>query len=227
MNRVIRHAPAAIADRRPLGAVCDSSATRDTWGMASDFRSAPGASAGSASGDASGAWTAVPVGEAQVTAVMVDCRRIVRRRALLAAGVAAVPIPGVDWVTDVGLLLELIPRINEAFGLSAEQVERLTPDRRVLVYQVLSASGGLLVGRVVTRDLVLRLLKVVGVRLTARQAARVVPIAGQVMSAALSYSAMRYVCEQHIRHCAEIARQLALPPPAGLVERVDEGATVG
>ena len=61
------------------------------------------------------------------------CRRLVSQRALLAAGVATVPIPGLDWVTDVGILIKLLPRINEAFGLSPEQVERLSPERRLVV----------------------------------------------------------------------------------------------
>jgi uncharacterized protein (DUF697 family) len=168
------------------------------------------------------AGSAIPVGDAQITAVVDDCRRLVNRHALVAAGVAAVPIPGIDWVTDVGVLMKLIPRINEAFGLSEEQVERLAPDRRIVVYKVLSASGGLLVGKVVTRGLVIGALKLVGVRLTAQQAAKVVPLAGQALSAVLTWSALRYVCDQHIRQCAAVARQLALPAPRGLVERVDD-----
>ncbi len=138
---------------------------------------------------------------------------MVSQRALLAAGVAAVPIPGIDWVTDVGILVRLLPKINEAFGLTPEQVERLSPERRLVVYKALSAGGSLVIGKVVTRGLVLQLLKLVGVRLTTQQAAKYVPLAGQAISAALTYSALRYVCEQHIRQCAEVARQLALPAP--------------
>ncbi len=139
---------------------------------------------------------------------------MVSQRALLAAGVAAVPIPGIDWVTDVGILVRLLPKINEAFGLSPEQVERLSPERRLVVYKALSAGGSLVIGKVVTRGLVLQLLKLVGVRLTTQQAAKYVPLAGQAISAALTYSALRYVCEQHIRQCMEVSRLLALPAPA-------------
>ena len=58
------------------------------------------------------------------------------------------------------------------------------------------------------------LAKLVGVRLTTQQAAKFVPLAGQAVSAALTYSALKYVCEQHIQQCASVARQLALPAPA-------------
>ncbi|OGB07447.1 MAG: hypothetical protein A3E25_11965 [Burkholderiales bacterium RIFCSPHIGHO2_12_FULL_69_20] len=146
--------------------------------------------------------------------VAASCRKRVRQRALLAAGVAMVPVPGIDWVTDVGVLVKLLPEISAAFGLSAEQVERLAPDRRVVVYKAMSAGGSMVLGRVVTRQLVLTLLKAVGVRLTTQQAAKYLPVAGQVVSAALTFSALKYVCEQHIRQCEAVARQLALPAPA-------------
>jgi hypothetical protein len=54
----------------------------------------------------------------EIEAIVRRCRRMVTQRALLAAGVATVPVPGLDWVTDVGILVRLLPKINEAFGLS-------------------------------------------------------------------------------------------------------------
>ncbi len=158
-------------------------------------------------------WVLVPDTPAQVEDVVRQCRRIVNRRALMAAGVSVVPIPGVDWVTDIAVLMKLIPEINEAFGLTPEQVERLAPDRQVVVYKAISAGGGMLVGRLVTRELVMKLLKLVGVRLTAQQAAKYVPIAGQAVSAALTYSSLRFVCEQHIQQCVAVSRQLMLEAP--------------
>ncbi len=159
-------------------------------------------------------WVIVPGTPAQIEAAARECRRMVNRRSLVAAGVAVVPIPGIDWLTDVGVLLKLIPDINRAFGLTLEQVERLSPDRRLVVYKTLSAGGSLLVGKLITRDLVLHALKIVGVRLTTQQAAKYVPVAGQALSALLTYSALRFVCEQHIRQCMAVAQQLMLPSPA-------------
>lgn len=158
-------------------------------------------------------WEVLPAAGNDPQAIADRCRRMVRRRALLAAGVAMVPVPGLDWLTDVGVLVELLPRINQQFGLTPEQIERLAPERRLVVYKAISAGGGMLIGKLVTRDLVLMLLKMVGVRLTTQQAAKFVPIAGQAVSAALTYSALRFVCEQHIRQCIDISRQLALPAP--------------
>jgi len=149
-----------------------------------------------------------------IDAIAQRCRQRVKQRALLAAGVAMVPVPGLDWLTDVGVLVKLLPDINQAFGLSPEQIERMAPERRLVVYKAISTGGGLLVGRLVTRELVLGVLKLVGVRLSTQQAAKFVPIAGQALSAALTFGALRYVCEQHIRQCIAVRRQLALAAPA-------------
>jgi uncharacterized protein (DUF697 family) len=142
------------------------------------------------------------------------CRQLVRKRALMAAGVAVVPVPGLDWATDIGILMRLLPQINLAFGLSDAQIERLAPDRKLLVMKAVSAGGSLLIGKMITRELVLRVLAMVGVRLSAQQAAKFVPLAGQAVSALLTYSALKMVCEQHIRQCLSVAQQLRLPPPA-------------
>jgi hypothetical protein len=158
-------------------------------------------------------WVVVPADGNDLQAIARRCRRRVTQRALLAAGVAMVPVPGLDWVTDIGLLMRLLPEISAEFGLTEAQIERLAPDRRVVVYKAISAAGGLLVGKVITRELVLRVLRMVGVRLSAQQAAKFVPIAGQALSAALTFSSLQYVCEQHIRQCMAVARQLQLPAP--------------
>jgi uncharacterized protein YpuA (DUF1002 family) len=75
------------------------------------------------------------------------------------------------------------------------------------------AFGGAMVGRIVSREMILRALRVVGVRLTTRQAARVVPVAGQAAAAALSYWAMRYVGEKHIEDCVRVVDALLEAEP--------------
>ena len=54
-----------------------------------------------------------------------------------------------------------------------------------------------------------------GVRLTVQQAAKYVPLAGQAVSAAMGYTAIRYLGEQHIQDCLRVVQtaQLALPAP--------------
>ena len=45
------------------------------------------------------------------------------------------------------------------------------------------------------------------------QATKYVPIAGQVVSAALGYAALRALGEQHIKDCVRVSSTLALAPP--------------
>ncbi|WP_348752595.1 hypothetical protein [uncultured Aquincola sp.] len=161
------------------------------------------------------AWVVVPSTPQQLDTAARAARRLVKKRAAMAAGVAVLPVPGLDWLTDVGVLVKLLPEINAIFGLTPEQIDRLAPDRRLVVYKALSAGGGMLVGKLVTREVVIKLLKMVGVRLTTQQAAKYVPIAGQAVSAAITFATLRYVCEQHIEQCIAVARQLQLPPPEG------------
>lgn len=168
-------------------------------------------------------WVVVPDTPQEIERVARHCRKLVTKRALMAAGIAAVPVPGIDWITDVGVLAKLLPEINEAFGLTPEQVERLAPHKRMYAYKAISAVGGLVVGRMVTRELVMTLLKAVGLRLTTQQAAKYVPIAGQAVSAALTFSALKLVCEQHIKQCMEVATVLmALPAPSMPADVVGE-----
>jgi uncharacterized protein (DUF697 family) len=161
----------------------------------------------------------MPVAARDVDAAIRRSRGMVRRHSLFAAGVAMVPVPGLDWLTDIGVLVKLTSQINEQFGLSTAQIERMAPDRRVAVYKALTTSGGLLVGKVVTQDLVLKAMKMVGVRMTSQQAAKFVPIAGQALSAALTYTALRYVCEQHIQQCAAVAKELGAQGPLEILQR--------
>ncbi|MET0352187.1 MAG: hypothetical protein ABW067_20475 [Rhizobacter sp.] len=150
----------------------------------------------------------IPARPEQIDAIAQASRRLVTKRALMAAGVAVLPVPGLDWLADVSVLMKVIPEISRRFGLSEEQLARLSPARRVAVYKALSAVGSVLAGRLVTRALVVRALRLVGVRLGAQQVAKFVPIAGQALSALLTFGALKYVCEQHIRQCEAVAREI-------------------
>ena len=138
-------------------------------------------------------------------------RRLLKRRALVAAAAAAVPVPGLDWAVDAALLSRLIPAINRECGLAPEQIDRLDPSRRDKAEKAVAMVGSVLIGKFVTRDLVLKAAKVMGMRLTAQQAAKFVPIAGQAASALMGYLAIRYFGEMHIKDCVRAAEELQVP----------------
>jgi hypothetical protein len=134
------------------------------------------------------------------------CRRMVTRRAAASAGGTLVPVPGLDIAADVGLLLELLPAINRKFGLTPEQIEELQPRLKVLIYGIIKKVGSNLAGRIITQQLVIAVLRKVGIRMAAKQVLKYIPMAGQAAAAALSYAAMMYVGNAHVDECYEIVK---------------------
>ena len=138
-------------------------------------------------------------------------RQMLRKRALVAGVAGMVPLPGLDWAADAAMLAQLLPRIKR-------------------VQKAIAMVGSVLIGRLVTRGLVLRAARLLGMRLTTAQAAKYVPIAGQLVSGALGYAALQYLGEQHIRDCVRVAlaSPLALPAPEGVREhRQDRTVPLG
>jgi len=141
-------------------------------------------------------------------------RKLISRRALIAAAAGALPLPGLDWAVDAALLSKLIPQINAEFGLNPDQIAQLPAHQRERVQSAIALVGGALLGKLITKELIFRAMKAVGLRLTAAQAAKFVPLAGQVASASLNYAALRWLGEQHIKDCLRVVQNAQLQPPA-------------
>lgn len=156
-----------------------------------------------------------PATDAHLQAAIQRSRRLLHRRALVAAVASAVPVPGLDWAVDAALLTRLLPQISAEFGLTAEQIDQLDPSAREQVQKAVGLVGSVLIGKLITRDMVLRVAQTVGVRLTTKQLAKYVPLAGQAVAAALGYAVLRYLGQQHIRDCVRVCQSagLALPAP--------------
>jgi hypothetical protein len=147
-------------------------------------------------------------------------RKLLNKRALVGAAASAVPIPGLDWAVDAALLSRLVPAINAEFGLTPAQLDQLPAHQRDQVQKAVATVGSLLIGKLVTRDLVLRMAMAAGKRITVKQATKYVPIAGQAVAALMGYAAIRYLGEEHIKDCVRVAlsAQLTLPPPKNYID---------
>lgn len=152
---------------------------------------------------------------AALEAAVKRSRKLLNKRALVAAAASAVPVPGLDWMVDAALLSRLIPEINHEFGLTPVQLDRLEPHKRDQVQKAVAMVGTVLIGKFISKDLVLKAAKKIGVRLTTAQVAKFVPFAGQIVSATMGYAAIRYFGEEHMKDCIRVARdaQLSLPAP--------------
>ena len=151
----------------------------------------------------------------QLAAAVQRSRRLLHRRALVAAAASAVPVPGLDWAVDAALLSRLLPQINAQFGLTPEQLDQLDPKKREQVQKAVTLVGSVLIGKFITKDLVIKAARSLGMRVATRQLVKYVPFAGQAVAAALGYSTLRYLGEQHIQDCMRVVQsaQLALPAP--------------
>jgi len=140
-------------------------------------------------------------------------RKLLHKRALLAGAVSAVPLPGLDWAVDAAMLSRLIPEINKEFGLSSQQLDSLNPKKREQVQKAVAMVGSVLIGKLISKDLVVAVATKIGMRLTTKQLAKYVPFAGQIVAATVGYAAIRYLGEEHMKDCIRVAQKAGLDVP--------------
>lgn len=150
---------------------------------------------------------------AALEAAVKRSRKLLNKRAMVAAAASAVPVPGLDWMVDAAMLSKLIPEINKEFGLTPQQLDRLEPKKRDQVQKAVTMVGSVLIGKFISRDLVIKAATKIGIRLTTKQVAKYVPLAGQVVSAAVGYAAIRYLGEEHMKDCIRVAKQAEMELP--------------
>lgn len=150
----------------------------------------------------------MPTSAAALEKVRQRCRLMVAKKAILSAGASALPVFGIDIVIDIRLLSRLIEQINAEFGMTPEQIEALQPEFKVALYSTVIRLGSTLVGRAVTRDLLLKMLTRSSVKLVSKNATRLVPVAGQLVSAAIGFSAFRMIGNRHIEACVAVADKM-------------------
>ena len=160
----------------------------------------------------SGTASVAEAGALSGDALRQECRQLARRRALLAAASSLLPIPGVDLAADIALLTHAIERINSHFGLTETQINALSAQRQAMLYGLLTKGGGTLAARLTTAGLIGRILQKIGLRLTAMELVRIVPVAGQLVAAGIGYWSFNYVARSHIARCEKVVAQLAAEP---------------
>ena len=150
---------------------------------------------------------------ADMQAAVKRSRKLLNKRALVAAAASAIPVPGLDWAVDAALLSKLIPEINKEFGLTPEQLDSLSPKKREQVQKAVTFVGSVLIGKLISKDLVLKAATTIGVRLTTKQLAKYVPFAGQIVAATVGYAAIRYLGEEHMKDFILVAQKAGLDVP--------------
>lgn len=146
-----------------------------------------------------------PFTQAELAKIKKDCQRSVRRVSWISAGAAIVPVPLFDVVFDVGVLIKVVPEINQRFGLEPEQIAQMSDETRIQVWKRRAERGSELIGMVVTRELIRRSLQGMGTRIVAKQVTKFIPLGGQIVAATLGYWIMRKLAMSHVDDCYEVA----------------------
>lgn len=135
------------------------------------------------------------------------CRAHVNRRALYTTAGNFIPIPFADTAIDVGMLTGTLNYINEAFGLSEEEMEKLSSREQKALALLISNQGAEYAGKAVTKFLVTKMVSAQAGKVAGKQTAKYVPIIGQLVAGSISYATLRYMGMRHIAQCREIIQR--------------------
>lgn len=138
-----------------------------------------------------------------------ECKSMVNKRAVVSGAASLVPLPGMDIAADVGMLMELLPAISRRFGLAKEQIDSYDYQMKMLIFNFIRNTGAEFAGRVITKEIIVAVMKRIGLRLSAKQIAKYIPIIGQACAVSVSIAAMKYVGNSHVDDCHAIARQIS------------------
>ena len=152
------------------------------------------------------ASSAAPIGDA-VDAMAAELKKRLSRKALWGSTASLIPLPLVDLAVDVALLSNMLTDIHQTFGLTPAQLEALDPGKRHRTFAAIQWVGNRAIGQLVTGAVVKRVITGMGLKLTAGQMTKAIPIAGQIASAALNYGTLRHIINVHIDDCVKVVKQ--------------------
>lgn len=121
---------------------------------------------------------------------------MVNKRTAASGLISAVPVPVVDVAADVGLLLELMKKINQKYGLTPEQVEQLDELTKQIIFNVVKQSGKIIIENQIQKlatkateealkKMVVSILKKQAGKQTKKTLGKFVPIVGQIATASI------------------------------------------
>lgn len=137
-----------------------------------------------------------------------QCLELVKKRAYISAGVAIIPIPFFDILVDVSILSQLIPEINERFGLSKERVSVYDPKTKTIYWDELRKRGVEFGGLFASRMAVKSSVQGFVTKMLTKQVTKFVPLGGQMVAASLGYIIMKKIAEAHVEEAYQTAKRI-------------------
>ncbi len=140
--------------------------------------------------------------------IRAECLELVKKRAYFSAGAAIIPVPFLDVVIDVGILSQLIPEINNRFGLAPEQISVYDPKTKQIHWSELRKRGVEFSGLVVARTAMKKSLNNIAAKYITKQVTKFIPLGGQAIAATLGYIVMKKVAETHVEESYQLAKRI-------------------
>lgn len=137
-----------------------------------------------------------------------ECLELVKKRAYISAGVAVIPVPFLDALIDAGILSQLIPEINERFGLSKERVTVYDPRTKTIYWDELRKRGVEFTGLVASRIAVKSSLQGFMTKMVTKQVTKFIPLGGQMVAATLGYIIMKKIADAHVEESYQTAKRI-------------------
>lgn len=139
-----------------------------------------------------------------------QCKKMVTKRACISGGAAIIPLPGTDVAVDIVLLTELIQSVNKRFGLAKNQIDAYDTKTKILILDLIKKTGKTMVGKVITREVIVWIIEKTGNRIILKQILKYIPLLGQTASAAISISTMKYIGNSHVSDCHRLVKGIIL-----------------
>ncbi|XP_048124864.1 LOW QUALITY PROTEIN: interferon-inducible GTPase 5-like [Alosa alosa] len=133
------------------------------------------------------------------------------KMALLSAGIAAVPIPGLSICTDVAILVTEIKEYYQAFGLDEESLENLSNQMEVPVEEFRACLKSPL-NKEISADVVVKMLtKAAGAgMMVAGHVFNMLPLLGSLPAGALSFASTKLMLESCLKELAADAQSVLM-----------------
>jgi hypothetical protein len=115
-----------------------------------------------------------------------ECRKMVLRRSIVSGAATLISVPGTSIAVDFIVLRDLIKAVNKRFGLSEEQMDKYDAYTKLLIFEIPKKGRRKLVGKVVSKELVIEALKRIGRRFYLQKLLQYVPIIGKAASSGMT-----------------------------------------
>ncbi|XP_051960593.1 interferon-inducible GTPase 5-like isoform X2 [Xyrauchen texanus] len=136
----------------------------------------------------------------------------ISRVALLSAGAAAVPVPGLSVAVDIGLLVNETQKYKTAFGLDDESLQKIS-ERSGKSVEFLTSVMKSVVCEGITAGSIILLLKqssLYAAEEAVEEVLNFIPIIGSAVAAGLSFVAVSYMLKKILNEIAEDAKNVLL-----------------